>query len=227
MTYWIAQAGQKMGPYPLEEVQRMLSSRSIAITDLAWTEGMPQWLPVGQVLSSAGAAPPGAPPIPGFARQQPMPPRTAGPIPPNLHWGLVLLFGFLTGIFTTVWLFIEAGFVKKIDPKSNAIMLLVLALALPVAFIVLMVGLLVANTSQPEAVLPALLFGIPIILGAVVCQIMAWFSMRTSLVNYYNTVEPIGLRLSGVMTFFFNVYYFQYHFTRIAEWKTTGVLTPQ
>jgi len=90
-----------------------------------------------------------------------------------------------------------------------------------------MVVLLVANTSQPEAVLPALLFGIPIILGAVVCQIMAWFSMRNSLVNYYNTVEPIGLRLSGVMTFFFNVYYFQYHFTRIAEWKTTGVLIPQ
>jgi hypothetical protein len=51
--------------------------------------------------------------------------------------------------------------------------------------------------------------------------------MRSSLVQYYNTVEPISLKLSGVMTFFFNIYYFQHHFSRIAEWKRTGRLTPQ
>jgi len=39
--------------------------------------------------------------------------------------------------------------------------------------------------------------------------------MRDALVDYYNTVEPINLRLSGVMTFFFAVFYFQYHFCRI------------
>jgi len=48
--------------------------------------------------------------------------------------------------------------------------------------------------------------------------------MRRSLLNYYNTVEPIGLQLSPVMTFFFALFYFQYHFTRIANWKRTGVL---
>ena len=53
------------------------------------------------------------------------------------------------------------------------------------------------------------------------------FSMRSSIQTYYNTTEPIGLRLSGVMTFFFSIYYFQYHFTRIADWKRTGVLRPQ
>jgi len=55
--------------------------------------------------------------------------------------------------------------------------------------------------------------------------LMGVFGMRRSLLNYYNTVEPIGLRLSGVMTFFFSVFYFQYHFTRIANWKQTGVLS--
>ena len=54
--------------------------------------------------------------------------------------------------------------------------------------------------------------------------ILGVFGMRRSLVTYYNTVEPIGLRLSGVMTFFFAVFYFQYHFMRIANWKQTGVL---
>ena len=54
--------------------------------------------------------------------------------------------------------------------------------------------------------------------------IIGVFGMRRSLVNYYNTVEPIGLKLSGVMTFFFAIFYFQYHFNRIANWKQTGVL---
>jgi hypothetical protein len=43
--------------------------------------------------------------------------------------------------------------------------------------------------------------------------------------EYYNTVENIGLSLSGGMTFFFNVIYFQYHINRIARWKKTGVLS--
>jgi len=29
------------------------------------------------------------------------------------------------------------------------------------------------------------------------------------------------------MTFFFNTYYFQHHFHRIARWKQTGILEPQ
>jgi hypothetical protein len=43
--------------------------------------------------------------------------------------------------------------------------------------------------------------------------------MRRSMEEHYNGPEPIGLSLSGVMTFFFGVYYFQYHFTRINEMK--------
>jgi len=57
--------------------------------------------------------------------------------------------------------------------------------------------------------------------------LVAVFQMRKSLVNYYNVVEPIGLRLSGSMTFFFHILYLQYHFSRIADWKQTGYLRPQ
>jgi hypothetical protein len=245
MTYWIARGGTKQGPYTLEDAQRMLAAGSISPTDLAWKEGMPQWLPAGQVIPPAGGAPPLAPgfappPGPGFASPQiPLPgtpgygypqpgaPPMAGPIPPNLHWALVLLFGFLTGLFTMVWIFLEAGFVKKVDPRSNAIMLMVASILLPIGFVIVMGAVFIANSANAEALLPLLLLGIPVILAAITCNIMAWFSMRRSLVTYYNTVEPIGLRLSGAMTFFFNVYYFQYHFSRIAQWKTTGVLTPQ
>jgi hypothetical protein len=41
--------------------------------------------------------------------------------------------------------------------------------------------------------------------------------MKNSIEEHYNTAEPTGLSLSGVMTFFFNVFYFQYHFTQINE----------
>jgi hypothetical protein len=55
-----------------------------------------------------------------------------------------------------------------------------------------------------------------------IVALVAIFGMRSSLVRYYNTVEPIGLKLSGVMTFFFSILYFQYHFSRVAAWKKTG-----
>ena len=45
--------------------------------------------------------------------------------------------------------------------------------------------------------------------------------------EYYNNIEPINLKISGVMTFFFTTLYLQHHMTRIAEWKMTGFLRPQ
>ncbi len=55
--------------------------------------------------------------------------------------------------------------------------------------------------------------------------LVAAFQMRSDLEEYYNTAEPINLQLSGVMTFFFAIFYFQHHFSRIAQWKKTGVLS--
>jgi hypothetical protein len=237
MTYWIARGGTKQGPYTLEDAQRMLAAGSISPTDLAWKEGMPSWLPAAQVIPAAAGAPPPAPGFPhsqipmpgtpGYGYSQPGAPPVSGPMPPNLHWALVLVLGMITGLFTIVWIFLEAGFVKKVDPRSNAIMLLIAGILLPFGFLIVMGVVFAVNSSNAEALLPLLLLGIPVILAAITCHIMAWFSMRRSLVTHYNTIEPIGLRLSGAMTFFFNVYYFQYHFSRIAQWKSTGVLTPQ
>jgi uncharacterized membrane protein HdeD (DUF308 family) len=66
-----------------------------------------------------------------------------------------------------------------------------------------------------------------VVVAGAVLQLVGIFQMRSAIENHYNSVEPINLRLSGVMTFFFNVYYFQYHFTRIANWKKNGYLQPQ
>lgn len=146
--------------------------------------------------------------------------------PPALHWALVLVLAFVTGgLFGLIWFFVQASYVKRIDPTSKARMLLVLGLLLSVAQIVISVaGAFLAATGSETVVYAALALSMLILLASMICMLAAVFGMRGSLVAYFNSVEPISLRLSGIMTFFFSLLYFQYHLSRIAEWKRTGVL---
>ena len=70
-------------------------------------------------------------------------------------------------------------------------------------------------------------YGVPFYLIAFLLFVIAEFQMKNDLEEYYNSVEPIDLRLHGGMTFFFAVWYFQHHLSRIAQWKKTGILAPQ
>jgi hypothetical protein len=160
-------------------------------------------------------------------------PMTAGPMPPSLHWVLVWLLGGITfGLFTLIWIFKQAGFVKKINPSSKAVLLLTLAVVGQFVLLLGAVGVIVVSASSGSFYAAGSYGGVAGIMGIVmllslviaVMWLVAIFGMRSSLVRYYNSVEPMGLKLSGVMTFFFNILYFQYHLTRIANWKKTGVL---
>jgi hypothetical protein len=159
---------------------------------------------------------PGYAPAPAY-QQAVSPPRVPGTehlLPPGLHWAIVLVLAIFTcGIFSIVWTFIQASFVKKIRPNSNAIVLYAAGMG---GFLIL--GLLYATLSRTLIMLAPL-----VNIGCAVVMILGHFQMKAAIEEYYNTVEPLNLRLSGVMTFFFNILYFQYHFTRIREWKTTGV----
>ncbi len=139
----------------------------------------------------------------------------------------MLLIGFFCGFFQIIWLFVEAGFVKKVDPESKAIPYLAGGIgAVVLGFIIFSASSANYNPERdgfPFGFIPFFLLCI----ASLVLHLMAVFQMRSSIERYYNTLEPINLRLSGVMTFFFAVYYFQYHFTRIANWKRTGYIQPQ
>lgn len=160
----------------------------------------------------------------------------AGPVPPNLHWGLVLLLAIFTGVFGYVWFFIQASFVEKLDPSSRILRTLMYAaiswavgtaaMIVPFFFIGLLSGMNRGDKSGFIALAIAVLVGILINMVHVVFFFQAAFQMRRVLVRHYNEVEPYGLRLGGAMTFFFNMLYFQYHFTRIAEWKQGRVAAP-
>ena len=255
MNYFISRGGQQHGPYTLAQLQQFFAQGQIVATDLAWSEGMTAWKPVTEVLGNIPAPPPAAPqagPAPGpatpnnYGYQAPTPvqvsygspggytpagpaPNPSSPMPPDLHWALVLVITMVCGIFGLVWFFMQASFVKKINPKSNAIMLMVLAFCCPILILILSLGIagLATAANSPELAVIAVPVSILLYIGTIVLSLMAVFGMRRSLLDYYNTVEPINLRLSGVMTFFFAPYYFQYHFSRIAAWKKTGVLVPQ
>src|SRR5512140_1495355 len=63
VKYLIDRNGMRMGPYSLEEVRRYLGQGLLVPTDLAWSEGMPSWVQVSEVVP--GSVPPptaGAPP---------------------------------------------------------------------------------------------------------------------------------------------------------------------
>jgi hypothetical protein len=228
MNYYISRDGQQFGPYTLAEVQRYVADGNILLTDLAHSEGMDQWVPVRQILGNIPVQQPAPAPIAPNYGQVPVYPQSpfgvapqpvagaTGPLPPDLHWALVLLFGIITcGIFTYVWMFIQAGFVKKLRPDANCMLLYGIGVpGIVLGYIVQLGG----GSDQSVRGLGSL-----IVLAAAVVLIIGHFSLRNSLEDYYNSVEPLNLQLSGVMTFFFNTIYFQYHLNWIRQYKMTGV----
>lgn len=256
MQYHISRQGQTYGPYPAEDVRRMLSEGRLLPSDLCWTEGMAAWEPLGKVMgvgpAAANPTPPQAPmaspaqpatppqgPMPAPTPQRPGPtPAAPGfqqpawqghpaqptwggaspwPAPPEMHWAVVLLLSMVTcGIFGLVWFYKQAAFVKRLDPRNQAIQFFFAYIA------VLVLSVFLSLMGRYSFLL---LFNILLPWAALALLLAAVFSMRSVLMRHYNTVENIGLKLGPVMTFFFNMLYFQYHFSRIAQWKRTGRLT--
>jgi hypothetical protein len=244
VSYFILRNGQQYGPYAQTDLERYLAQGAILTTDLARTEAMNQWLPLAQMVGNVAA--PAAPfgtagaGYAGFNRQpqmssipgpalgqnvQPMPPPnstptcTGYPVPPQmqpsvpmppggLHWSIVLIGALLTsGLFGMIWSLVQANWIRKIDRQSKAMIFLIPSFALNI----LGQGI---NFSG-EAPLLALL----VLLAAAIAVWVGLFDMRGSMVRHYNSVENIGLKLSGVMTFFFGIVYFQYHLNKILKAK--------
>jgi len=240
LKYYIQRQLNEYGPYTLADLQRYVAQGSIQLTDLTRSEGMTEWTPVSQVIgnipiplaagTAAGAYAGGAAygggtvydgSTIGFGVQA-VPMQGSPIVPVDLHWALVLLIGVFTcGLFNYAWLIVEAAFVRKLKSDSKGLLFIILATAVLIGggFIN---GVITAMNHGERNPLGSL-----ITLAGFVLYIVGVFQMKSDLEDYYNSTDPINLRLNGVMVFFFNVYYFQYHFSRIAQWKKTGVLAPQ
>jgi hypothetical protein len=204
MTYTIDRDGQEFGPYTLADLQHYLAAGDILPTDLARSEGMTELLPVSQIVGSI--------PVPVMGSTIVVP-AVEYPDPPNLHWGLVLLFGIITlSLFNAAWSIVISFWMRKVDPNSKslfyyyayAVMLLMIYFARFTGF------------AHTPVVAGAVVF---LQLVSFVVNLIARFSLRSSLEEHFNTAEPMGLQLSGVMTFFFSDIYFQYHLNDINRRK--------
>ena len=51
MQIYVAKSGQRIGPFSEEQIQSMLNSDMVTLTDSAWHDGLPSWLPLHQVLN--------------------------------------------------------------------------------------------------------------------------------------------------------------------------------
>lgn len=219
MQYQVTRNGQMYGPYTLEDLQRYVASGHILPVDLAKGEDQTEWVPVAQLLGMAGYE------APSYATAPPAVPAMYAPAggaqfedPPNLHWGLELLLGFFTcGLFVVVWNLVLAAWAKRIEPMGQALMYYIIATVL----IVLNFGgsfgtfIAVAHHHQPHQNVVGGLIGI----AAWVVRLIARFVLRESLLQHYNGPEPLGLRLSAVMTFFFGGLYFQYKLNEVNQIK--------
>ena len=133
MEYLISRDGQRHGPYSVEVIRQLRAEGRILDTDLCWAEGMPGWtlvtnafdlpvdepaqaLPGQEARAEDGAAQATAATAPG----------PAAPMPPSLHWTIVLALSALTlGLFGWAWMFIQAAWVRRIDSGSRAMPLLI------------------------------------------------------------------------------------------------------
>ena len=196
MNYFVKRGLQEFGPYTLALLQQYVSQGNISPQDLARSEGMTEWMPVSNIVGNVVAVPAatyGSPVSRAYNND---------PLPPNMHWAVLVLLSIVTfSIFWYIWLFVQATWVRKVRPQSRAILYLIGWVA--------MIVLAVAFGKSGFSVL----FN----LGSFVLSLCAIFGMRSDIEEYYSTVNPVGLHLSGVMTFFFSAAYFQYHFREIRE----------
>jgi GYF domain 2 len=228
MNYRIKRGDQEFGPYTLAELQHYVQTLHISREDLAISDGMTEWIPVSQVLGDIPIPPAYQPGVAGATDANLMLAPQLVPLPPNLPWP-VLLVSYLSllpftlfkliSFFTIVWGFIQANWARKLSGKNTALVLMAMNVA------GLFSGGFLAGFGAALHTSALAGFGGLLILAGAVCHIFANFSIRDAMEEYYNTVEVIGIGLSGVMVFFFGAIYIQYHINRIARWKQTGELS--
>ena len=211
MEYFVKRGDQRFGPYSLSDLQRYVQSGNLAVEDVAQSEGMTDWVPLSQVLGNIPVTVILTGGTTAAAAAQPQ----LVPLPPNLHWSIVLILGILTRqLFNLIWALVQGNWARKLSGDNKPLVLVAMYPAGMVA------GILTMILYRDAAALGGLF-----IIGGAIVYLFGVFSIKAAMEEYYTSTENIGLSMSGVMTFFFSTVYIQYHINSIARWKKTGVLS--
>ena len=224
MTYQVSRDGQMYGPYTLQDLHRYIASGHILPSDLVKREGMPDWVCVADLPASENPSgstpPPAAPPYvaTSFAPTAATVGANTYPDPPDLPWLLTLLLGILTGgLFFLAWDLVIAAWARRVEPRSQALPLYIAATVLVILNAGASYGIFLAALQHQAMHGNAL--GSLLGFAAWIVRLVARFSLRNTLEAHFNVREPLGLRLSGVMTFFFGGLYFQNRLNAVNDTK--------
>ena len=152
--------------------------------------------------------------------------RMVFPPPPKVHWAVLLGILFVIAILARltvpkgygilvsdlafdVWAIYLCLWVRKLEPAA-------MSLFWCIAYVALQIASSVPGTPVPSN------YGITFFAATLALMCIAmWFItvyvIRAELHFHYNVREPVGLYLNGIMTFFFSLFYFQYHLYKIAR----------
>ncbi|MBD8881244.1 pilin [Rhodanobacter sp. 7MK24] len=142
------------------------------------------------------------------------------PPPPSLHWTWVFLLSVLTlGIFAIVWPFIQASWVRRIDPRSSASLMLWLSLGGILASFFLIPAWPPAEGTAPLTSMARL--GKLLQLASGMLFYGAYFAMAAS-IRRHMAIYRLPVRIGAITLFFFNTLYLQAQLTWLARWQQTG-----
>src|SRR4029077_14515658 len=200
MNYFIKRDLHEYGPYSLADLQKYVASGNILLTDLCRSEGLPDWVPVSQVIGNIPvpvAAPQPTTPAAGTVHSGTpaygAPAGYAAPVqqyppPPNLHWGICILLTVIScTLFCWIWAFVQAVWMKKIQPNSKA--LVFYSVAAGIWLLAVCFGAYsgftegIAALRSPGFRSTVILFRI----AMAVTAILGNFNLRTSIEEHFNT----------------------------------------
>jgi hypothetical protein len=219
MNYFVKRGTEQLGPFSLADLQKQVQAGKISLGDLAQSEGMNDWAMVSQVIGTIAVPAPVA-----YGAVQPaVEPVAKVELPPNLHWLVILLMNIVSNawpvaaLFNMGWMLMLANWARKLNGNVNT---LVLVAMYPAGIIAGAFAGAVNRDRNTGGLIGALL-----IIGGVIAFLIGTFKIKGAMEEYYNSTENIGLRLSGVMTFFFSTVYLQYWVNELHKRKKSATLT--
>jgi len=155
-------------------------------------------------------------------------PSSDYPPPPRVHWVVLLLAWFALSMLVAVsapfryqnlldslivnsWAVYLCLWLRRLNPEAASFFWCDVYVVVEIAY-----ALIFAVPHRSEA-LDTL--GAFLALASAILATVTIFIIRSELLQHYNHREPIGLDLSGVMTFFFSFLYFQAKLYPIATLK--------
>src|SRR5450631_3330862 len=118
MEYFVKRGEQSFGPYALADLQKYVQSGNLVLEDMAQSEGMTDWVPLSQILGNIPALA-----IGGSAPVIAAEPQLV-PLPPNLHWSIVLILGVFTRqLFNLVWALIQGNWARRLTGDNKPLVL--------------------------------------------------------------------------------------------------------